>query len=348
LQINELNHQGYQVYLGILFDFKAKETFLDDLKIPDTRIKIFSFKKAFDFKKIKELERYIKEREIEIIYSTLADANIVARFLKIRNKNLKAIIRESRIADKKALKNKLLDIMLNFWTDKIVAVSEEVKKSLTTYQPMHKKKMIVIENGVEIKSQDYIKALKNQYHNPVNFTILNIGLMQDSNKGQDEILKVFKEIVDKKLIKSPYLILVGEGKMREIYEKYVQTNELTSRVRFIDRVNSQEIEKIYTQADVFVLNSESEGCPNTVLEAMSFALPVISTKVGGVREIIEDGISGFLVDKGDKEKLKEKILSLARNKELQEKIGLEAYYRIKERNSTYRNVKKLINIIKSV
>ena len=48
LQINGLNRRGYQVYLGILFDFKSRETFLEDLKISNTRIKIFGFKKTSD------------------------------------------------------------------------------------------------------------------------------------------------------------------------------------------------------------------------------------------------------------------------------------------------------------
>ena len=78
-------------------------------------------------------------------------------------------------------------------------------------------------------------------------------------------------------------------------------------------------------ADIFILPSYNEGLPMSILEAMSYGLPVISTPVGGIPEIVKDGVNGYLIFPGDNEALAEKIELLAKNKELRLRMGQENY-----------------------
>jgi glycosyltransferase involved in cell wall biosynthesis len=70
------------------------------------------------------------------------------------------------------------------------------------------------------------------------------------------------------------------------------------------------------------LTSDHEGMPNVVLEAMALARPVVATRVGGVPEVVKDGVSGFLVEPGDVEGVAHRVMYLLSNPDLSKKMGL--------------------------
>ena len=161
------------------------------------------------------------------------------------------------------------------------------------------------------------------------------------------LLETFLELKKHSNIKFK-LIIIGEGEERRKLEEFISENDLKQEVELIGCLSGDEIENYYRKSDIFILVSSWEGCPNALLEAMSYGLPVISTKIGGAIKIIEDEKSGFLADKGDKKKIIEKILLLAQSSELRNRIGFNAFQRIKAKYSMKRNTNELINIFKSV
>lgn len=90
---------------------------------------------------------------------------------------------------------------------------------------------------------------------------------------------------------------------------------------------------IYRQADVFVLTSDYEGTPNVVLEAMASGLPVVSTRVGDVPELIEHGHTGFLVDRDDHGALTAALIELVGNPQLRREMGLAARQWVQDQRS---------------
>jgi glycosyltransferase involved in cell wall biosynthesis len=97
-------------------------------------------------------------------------------------------------------------------------------------------------------------------------------------------------------------------------------------------------------ADMLVNPSLSEGLPNIVLEAMALKIPVVATSVGGVPELVEDGVSGFLVPPADSNLLADKILQLAGRKDIQEKFAREGYRTIVEKFSFDSQAEKLYRV----
>jgi glycosyltransferase involved in cell wall biosynthesis len=121
-------------------------------------------------------------------------------------------------------------------------------------------------------------------------------------------------------INRPYkLIFVGEGPTRAVVEADVARAGLQSQIVFAG--NSREVEQILSKSHIFVLPSRWEGFPLTILEAMRAGLPVVASDVGGVREAVIDGHTGFLTRPGDLHHLQQNIDSLLRHSTLRGTLG---------------------------
>ena len=125
------------------------------------------------------------------------------------------------------------------------------------------------------------------------------------------------------------LLLVGDGVLREELETQVIRLDLAGRVRFLGL--RTDIPEVLAASDVFVLSSEFEGNPLSVLEAMAAGLPTVSTAVGGVPSLLENGTSGILIHSGDEEGLSKAMESLLLNRNLRQSMGVAAARRARER-----------------
>lgn len=119
--------------------------------------------------------------------------------------------------------------------------------------------------------------------------------------------------------------LAGEGPERDRLERLIAAHNLSKSFRLCGRID--EMDKFYGGLDVYLNTSLHEGIPMSILEAMAHGLPVIAPKVGGIAEIIEDGVEGFLVAGRNPEDFAEKCAML-QNSELQKRMGRAARARV--------------------
>jgi len=112
---------------------------------------------------------------------------------------------------------------------------------------------------------------------------------------------------------------VGDGPTMLSARQAVSDLGLTDRVHFLG--DRDDVEKLLAQAHVFSLSTKWEGLPLSILEAMRAGLPVISSDVGGVRESVEDGVTGLLVPAGDVDAMRDGLLNLIRRPELRREYG---------------------------
>lgn len=115
------------------------------------------------------------------------------------------------------------------------------------------------------------------------------------------------------------LIIVGDGRLKPGLERLVDQHGLADRVSFIG--NTSDVASCLARADIFVLSSDYEGLPLSILEAMSAGLPVVTTDAGGVGEAVSDGLSGFVVKRGDAKGLSEKLTCLIDDEDLRRQFG---------------------------
>ena len=115
------------------------------------------------------------------------------------------------------------------------------------------------------------------------------------------------------------LQIAGEGPLRQQLEQQAQNLGIGDRVEFLGY--TEDIANLLAEASFLMHTSESEGCPNVVMEAMACGRPVIATDVGDISRLIDDGKTGFVVRAGDEATLVTRIVTLLSNSELRRRMG---------------------------
>jgi glycosyltransferase involved in cell wall biosynthesis len=147
--------------------------------------------------------------------------------------------------------------------------------------------------------------------------IVTVGRL-DENKNQAMLIHAFSHITTE--FPNLKLVIYGDGECKEKLEDLVRSKNLMDRVTLPGSI-SDVPEHIYN-ARIFALTSNTEGMPNTIIEAMALGLPVISTDCpcGGPAELIEDGVNGLLVPVGDAFALADAFRKILVDTELEHKL----------------------------
>ncbi len=134
-------------------------------------------------------------------------------------------------------------------------------------------------------------------------------------KGQDILIRAIAYLKKTKNIEI-ICDLVGDGDEKDNYMKLAKSLNIDNLINFRSYVSRGKIADIYNSANVFVLPSHNEGMSNAVLEAMSCALPIVVTNVGGTEELLANGENGFMFEKGNYKELASILETLHSNRQL--------------------------------
>lgn len=195
---------------------------------------------------------------------------------------------------------------------RVICVSEQVRQSFAGRFPELAGKFITIPNGIRL--QDY-EALppraecRAQFNLPPDVKLIGtVGRMvpQKNHKLLIEALSLVRQTVP-----DVHLAIVGEGELRDSLAAYAADLGMSECVSLIKE--TQKIDCFYGAIDILALSSDIEGMPLTLLEALASLVPTVSTEVGGIPEIIEDGRTGLLVPKGSAQLLAKRIIELLQN-----------------------------------
>jgi len=117
------------------------------------------------------------------------------------------------------------------------------------------------------------------------------------------------------------LTVVGDGEDRAELEQMTARLELNNNVKFVGYKSQAEVREYMQETDVFVLPSFAEGVPVSLMEAMAAGVPVVTTQIAGVSELVENGVSGYIVPAGDSTTLAERIKTLLTEPQLRSQFG---------------------------
>ncbi|MBX7255446.1 MAG: glycosyltransferase [Candidatus Hydrogenedentes bacterium] len=117
------------------------------------------------------------------------------------------------------------------------------------------------------------------------------------------------------------LTLAGDGPDRAWIESYARERGITDRVTITGYVSQERVRELLAESDVFVMASFAEGVPVVLMEAMTTGLPVVTTHIAGIPELVEDGVSGYLVPPGDSASLTSRVEALLGDPALRNRLG---------------------------
>ncbi|HXE12078.1 MAG TPA: glycosyltransferase [Bryobacteraceae bacterium] len=192
----------------------------------------------------------------------------------------------------------------------VVAVSEEVARSCARIY--RRVKVSVIPNGIPLTNSDSALAARTEIRRTLGiaddcFVFCSVARLR-AVKNHTALIRAFAGIAKQT---GAHLLIAGGGELRNELERLAQTLEIAMHVHFLGE--RDDVAQILAASDAFVLSSLSEGIPLSVLEAMAARLPVLVTSVGGLPEVVRDGVEGLLVPPGDVEALATAMRQLIRD-----------------------------------
>ena len=136
--------------------------------------------------------------------------------------------------------------------------------------------------------------------------------------------------------------IVGNGLCRSELERFVASRGLAPSVRFLGY--RDDVPDVLAQADIAVLTSVKEGLPRGLMEPMAMGLPVVATDVKGNRQVVVEGLCGFLVPLDDHVALAQRLMLLIDDLDLRRRMGRKAYQRARESFDERNVIRSLLNI----
>jgi glycosyltransferase involved in cell wall biosynthesis len=311
----------YDVTVACLNKEGALLSQLDDLDLGE--INGYSLNSFYDLnflRQVRRLAKQLRRQQIQIIQTHDFYTNIIgmtagwwARVpVRIAGKRETGGLRSSRqeMVERRA-----------FARAHAVVVNAEAVGQFLTGAGVPPAKLTTIYNGVEVAPplddpETTLTELGIDHRSgaPVVTIVANL---RHAVKDQETFLRAAARV--RAQVPNAVFVLAGEGERIDLLKAYAAERGLADAAIFTGRCT--RVPELLLASDVGVLSSSNEGFSNAILEYMAAGLPVVSTNVGGVREAVIDGESGFVVPVADDELMADRLLQLLKDKELRLRFG---------------------------
>lgn len=345
--VRQLHALGVTIDIGVFDnDGRADREILDVAApyINDTLI--IPCRRQFDRSAVRVLHEYLNDQRPDVVHSHKYKTTFYA-LLSRRHTSCRLVATyHNWLYDTLPLRlYAALDKRLARYCDAVIGVSEPVTQELRRHVPALK--VSHIGNGIDTEvyrplmpRTDAKQALGLSGKTLVGF----VGRLS-ADKGISHLLQALATM-PASLAESVHAVIVGDGEHRGALESEARTLGLTGRVHFLG--NRRDTPLLYTAFDVFVLPSRREGFPMVLLEAMACSLPAIATRVGDVDRIIEQGVSGLVVEPADTAALQQALQTVLAEPDRAKRMGAAARERVERWFSSARMAREYLAIYQSV
>lgn len=217
----------------------------------------------------------------------------------------------------------LLEKLASCLTDKIVALTNGEKEDYLAYKVARKEKLAVISSGVDLNrykepSSEEKKNFKKELGVLENSLVVGTVGRLVPVKGPESLIEASKIIVSK--YPDTYFLFVGDGPLRQSLEMKAIQIGVKKNIIFLGW--RDDVSKIISIFDIFVLPSLNEGMGRVLVEAMALQKPIVASRVGGIPDLVSHGKNGFLVPPKNPMKLAKYIMILLEDQGKRETMGL--------------------------
>ena len=225
--------------------------------------------------------------------------------------------------------------------DKVIAVSRALAEDAIRFFRLPRERVVTIHNGIDLQNlvDPQVKEEIKEH------MILSVGRLV-WRKGYKYLIDAMRQV----LLEYPdaKLVIVGYGELLVPLQRYINRLGIDGSVCFLDNVSKEKLYSLYREAEVYVQPSLYEPFGITILEAMSMRKPVVATSVGGIQEIITNGIEGLLVGPKNSLQLARAITRVFSDSSLRRRLGNNARKKIEKEFTWERVAKKTLELYKKM
>lgn len=324
-----INRSEFEVFLitgkGGILDKEAAEKF----RVFSLSNFVREISPVKDLKALLQIYRILKKEKPDIVHTHSSKAGILGRFAAwlAGVKNIFHTIHGYGFNETQKAPVKFLFVWIEkfccLFSDKLICVAKEDIKKGIRYGISKEDKFMVIRAGIDVNYFKNFKPsgnLKSAFAaDPKSKIVLTIGPFKPQKNLADFIRAA--AIVSRKIPNVRFLI-AGDGQQRGALESQIKDLNIENNVLLLGW--RKDIADLLYSCDIFAMTSLWEGLPCVIVEAMSCSKPVIANAVDGVKEIVEEGKTGFLIKPYDYEATAEKIIYLIENEAHAQKMGENA------------------------
>lgn len=276
-----------------------------------------------DFKAYLELKSLIKRVKPDIVHLHSSKAGVLGRLAAYSCKvpsiyNPHGWSFSMDISERKKKFYIFIEKFCSRYCNYIINISDSEQNLALKYNVCNKEKMKIIYNGIDVrKYQQNVdrKKVLNELKIPEDSFIVGMVGRLTKQKSPETFIKIAIELKDK--INNAYFIWVGDGELRNETEELIKKSGIEDKIRITGWTN--EVNKYISIFDVGVLTSKWEGFGLALVEYMAASKPVIASNVGGIPDVITNGVNGILVDSGDFSEFCNAIINIKNDKKATEK-----------------------------
>ncbi len=270
----------------------------------------------------RRVAKHLRENQIDLIHAHLPLAGVVARRAG-KLAGVPVVYTEHNLQERYHRLTRWLNMKTWRRQAEAIAVSGDVADSIRRHAgdsiPLH-----TVLNGVNVRSFDpagYDGAdVRRDLGIPEGSPIVGTVAVFRLQKRLDDWLRVARQVAD--TIPETHFLLVGDGPEREHVEATVAQHNLAENVHLVGL--QEETRPYFAAMDVYLMTSEFEGLPIALLEAMAMKVPPVVTSVGGIPELVNSGVNGYLQPYGAVAELGHSVLTLLQDPARRAKIGSAA------------------------
>ena len=261
-----------------------------------------------DVRAFRRLLKFVREQRIDLVHAHLTYSAIwsalLSRITGIPSVASLHVAPSATREQKKTLRFRLLtdvrDRLMRFaldrWSSAVIMVSDALRQTYLAAGGLRAEKLRVVHNGVEVERFRRDRAetrarLLREFNLPSDARIAVTVAVLRPAKGIEVLLEAVR------LVPDTHFLIVGDGPMREEWTALTDSN----RVHWAGF--RRDVDAILAGCDLFVHPSLDDAFPTVLLEALAAGLPIVASRVGGIPEIVDDGVTGRLVPPGDAQQL---------------------------------------------
>lgn len=288
-----------------------------------------------DFACIKRLREVIRKESIDVVHAHQYTPFFYAACARGLSRSPRILFTEhGRFhPDTPSIKRGVFNRVMLSRNDRVLAVGNQVRQALIKNEYIPSRRVQVIYNGIDLakfgqnNKEDTARQIRSELQlTDESFVICQVARL-DHLKDHITAVRAMAEVTDKNAI----LIIIGEGPEEKSIKAEIQKLNIQSKVRLIGL--RRDIPRLLAASNALLLTSISEGIPLTLIEGMACGLPIVSTNVGGVSEVVTNNENGFLAPPRNPSDIAKAIQKLIVDHQLGLEMGIKGKRVAKEKFS---------------